>query len=587
MSLSIKVLNDGLSRILRRSFKNGRAVWRWVTGAVSESDTVFEESPLIPEELVEIINARFYSDRKAQISAVFGESDFLPFSFLERGIKRGTAVCRLVRWYGGTLKRGSDIGFVADSFEDAGLLQLIQTINENEASRTASGLPALKDADLVSILSIKQDQAAAFFEGSQDNPISALKPEKLKNLMPIPIGTGFLVGRNFLLTNHHILRSPEEAKEFAAEFGYEQDMFGRITLPVQYALDPSCFFTNSQLDYTLIKLKRNPVFGEAGDVFGFLPMMEDPKSIAPPLTPAQAKALEMTSSIPLRPEISERINRPNLLGETPGLPGEPVNIIQHPKGQPKQIVLSSNRVQQLTKDFLRYEADADFSSSGSPVLNQQWQLVALHHASLADDKFNILGQEGVRISSIVADLDRKNWQLEGGQTELERAAGILESIVQDLPLLERMRTIGKRFDSDDDKELSTNVQKNERIFNADVKRILKEEFADIHADRKNLQAIRARLLDEAEKIVNQAKAGLNQSEEAVNLDSSTIAILTSEPGDRSLLTQTDEPDDRVLLAHAERLRSEALVLRRRLDNLREFFQVVVREDDEEAFLMAW
>jgi len=103
--------------------------------------------------------------------------------------------------------------------------------------------------------------------------------------------------------------------------------------------------------------------------------------------------------------------------------GEPVNIIQHPKGRRKEVVLSNNWVNEIKRDHIWYAADADYSSSGSPVFNQQWQLVALHHAAVGhvekdpekeggyviipNEKtgdFNISNEEGVRVCKIVKHL---------------------------------------------------------------------------------------------------------------------------------------------------------------------------------------
>ncbi len=113
--------------------------------------------------------------------------------------------------------------------------------------------------------------------------------------------------------------------------------------------------------------------------------------------------------------------------------GEPVYVIQHPRGQPKQVVVRNNllvdRDEGAETPYLTYEADTDQGSSGSPVFNRQWEVVALHHATEierdaaggilardgspwdpADGPGNVrFGDfnEGVRVSSIVRDLDRK------------------------------------------------------------------------------------------------------------------------------------------------------------------------------------
>ena len=61
----------------------------------------------------------------------------------------------------------------------------------------------------------------------------------------------------------------------------------------------------------------------------------------------------------------------------------------------KQIVIRNNRLVDLPDDpamkpFFHYEADTERGSSGSPVFNDQWEIVALHHSGVP--KTNARGQ---------------------------------------------------------------------------------------------------------------------------------------------------------------------------------------------------
>jgi endonuclease G, mitochondrial len=80
--------------------------------------------------------------------------------------------------------------------------------------------------------------------------------------------------------------------------------------------------------------------------------------------------------------------------------GEYVTIVQHPSGLPKQVALRENQVVDLLPRFLHYETDTEPGSSGSPVFNDQWQVVALHHASVPRGNGRFIN-EGVRVSQIV------------------------------------------------------------------------------------------------------------------------------------------------------------------------------------------
>lgn len=397
MTTYIKVFSRLVGSEWIRQFVNENGIWKWVVDTIPDERQVkLEDEEIEPNELVRILNRRI-SERQTGITAVFGEPDFLPFAFLARGLRCGAAVCRLVRRYG-------DVG------------QLIQTIEELEGRRqvkfTVEELTEMLCINATNKLS--DEEKKNFFADYPSCPSKALTPEKLQTLMPIPFATGFLVGKNYLLTNHHVIASKEHVKEFIAEFNYETDIAGQDREPIQYALDDSLFYTNPDLDFTLVKvhskpLQGKPTFDEAGDNFGWLTMQENPDVIAPPY--CREKAVNLYG---LNPIVETQLGIADLAGE-------PVNIIQHPKGRRKEVVLYSNRVQEIYKNFLRYEADADFGSSGSPVMNQQWQLVALHHAALAEqvptaltkkgkqaeNSYRIVGQLGVRICKIVEDLKQQ------------------------------------------------------------------------------------------------------------------------------------------------------------------------------------
>ncbi|WP_241314036.1 trypsin-like serine peptidase [Chryseobacterium arthrosphaerae] len=57
-----------------------------------------------------------------------------------------------------------------------------------------------------------------------------------------------------------------------------------------------------------------------------------------------------------------------------------VNIVQHPGGQMKQISLYHNIVTNTTDRVVQYLTDTLKGSSGSPVFNSDWEVVALHHS---------------------------------------------------------------------------------------------------------------------------------------------------------------------------------------------------------------
>ncbi|KIZ15089.1 trypsin-like peptidase domain-containing protein [Streptomyces natalensis] len=58
-----------------------------------------------------------------------------------------------------------------------------------------------------------------------------------------------------------------------------------------------------------------------------------------------------------------------------------VNIIQHPGGLPKRVALRNNLVYEADDQDVRYFTDTRGGSSGSPVLTDDWKVVALHRGS--------------------------------------------------------------------------------------------------------------------------------------------------------------------------------------------------------------
>lgn len=153
-------------------------------------------------------------------------------------------------------------------------------------------------------------------------------------------GTGFLVAPGLLLTNNHVLRNDIEAARAQAEFDYEQDARGENKRSLTVALKPaSCFITNAELDFSLVSVDG----GARLKPYGWLPLRPEP-----------GKSFE----------------------------GEYLTIIQHPGGQRKQICVRENKLIKYEQNTLWYQTDTTSGSSGSPVFNSFWEVVALHHSGI-------------------------------------------------------------------------------------------------------------------------------------------------------------------------------------------------------------
>jgi endonuclease G len=172
-------------------------------------------------------------------------------------------------------------------------------------------------------------------------------------------GTGFLVSPGAVLTNHHVLPTGAHADTALAEFDHELDDGGLPRATTRFRLDPrALFLADETLDFALVAVDPQPAhgLGQLGD-YGFL-------------------------------RVNREVGKVN--------PSEFVTIVQHPGGQPKQIALRENRLLAIEDLFLHYQSDTAQGSSGAPVLNDSWQLVALHHSGVPrrDDQGHWLRKDG-------------------------------------------------------------------------------------------------------------------------------------------------------------------------------------------------
>ncbi|GGA18473.1 DNA/RNA non-specific endonuclease [Psychrobacillus lasiicapitis] len=210
--------------------------------------------------------------------------------------------------------------------------------------------------------------------------------------------TGFLVSPSLLLTNNHVLENYDSAQFSRAQFNYEVDLDLKERPMKTFRLTPErLFITDQKLDFTLVAIEDMSADGAKVSDFGFLPLI-----------PQTGK----------------------------GLVGEYVSIIQHPSGAPKAVAIRENQIMDVFDDYIHYSTDTMPGSSGSPVYNDEWIVICLHHAGVPDpkDAAKFIANEGIRISSIIqfvveqsANLGEdqkllindivKGWEVQGPTTE--------------------------------------------------------------------------------------------------------------------------------------------------------------------------
>jgi len=174
-------------------------------------------------------------------------------------------------------------------------------------------------------------------------------------------GTGWLIAPSLLITNHHVIdarqrlteppATPAELAQQAAGtvawFDYLQE--GGAFVPLE---NLSLAAGDEHLDYALLRLES---------------------ATGPGAEPAAEPAAALAGRRPLP-----------LVSRQPDLPeGTRLNIVQHSGGGPLVYAIRNNFYVGAgdSAAFLRYLTDTEPGASGSPVLTDDWRVVALHHAA--------------------------------------------------------------------------------------------------------------------------------------------------------------------------------------------------------------
>lgn len=228
-------------------------------------------------------------------------------------------------------------------------------------------------------------------------------------------GSGFLVGPDLVLTNHHVV---------AAAIAGQTATFTKGGLTA----DPKKVVV--RFDYKELDDKQpaNPgievLLADEWLVDSSPPSVADTQALPKTDTPTLAeldhaliRLREPVGSLPIPlgkdtdPGAKARgwIELPQ--AEWPFADQTALFIIQHPKGAPMALALDLEAKMELNSNATRviYQTGTEPGSSGSPCFNQFWTVVALHHAGdplyqdLQPGAFN----EGIPISRIVERLKSK------------------------------------------------------------------------------------------------------------------------------------------------------------------------------------
>lgn len=186
-------------------------------------------------------------------------------------------------------------------------------------------------------------------------------------------GTGVAIAPTLVLTNYHVLSIEEIsaaeleqiARSVRCEFGYVSAAIGRAVPTEVFSADSSQAVVSAspteRLDYVLLRVEG---------------------------------AIESTGYIQTVPSDVSSIPAPRM-----GL-----NILQHPEGDRMKVSLSSNGIvgADERRGRIWYVNRTAGGSSGSPCFNEDWQLVALHHAEVPRGFGSV--REGILYRSILTEI---------------------------------------------------------------------------------------------------------------------------------------------------------------------------------------
>ncbi|MCP3139787.1 trypsin-like peptidase domain-containing protein [Pyxidicoccus xibeiensis] len=188
------------------------------------------------------------------------------------------------------------------------------------------------------------------------------------------LGTGWLIAPGLLMTNHHVFNARNDGEGAASDddlrlqttktrvlFDYDgAGMAGNEVMPSELVA------WDVKLDYALARVADG----------GRKPLTQAPRPL---------EKLEPNAAIA-------------------------VNVIQHPDGNHKKFGIRNNLVAAVSQTELQYFTDTLNGSSGSPVLNDLWQVLGLHRGSTYVKGVKFQGQTlnyvnvGTQLSAILADL---------------------------------------------------------------------------------------------------------------------------------------------------------------------------------------
>ena len=176
------------------------------------------------------------------------------------------------------------------------------------------------------------------------------------------MGTGVLVARQLLLTCNHVFERIFDNGLGSAwvRFGYKTGKYG-IEMGEVFELDIKNITRHATqpdttLDYALVRIIGKPEYRAA-----------------------------LLSN--------------NLLNAT-----QDIRLIHHPRGEPSQIS-DIGQIVQVDKEYIKHNVKTDYGSSGAPIFDLSWRVVAIHRGTLSLSRSSTPGvTEGIPLYSFWDDI---------------------------------------------------------------------------------------------------------------------------------------------------------------------------------------
>jgi hypothetical protein len=189
-------------------------------------------------------------------------------------------------------------------------------------------------------------------------------------------GTGFLAGPDEVMTNHHVVKrlieGTADVDRVRLRFDFKRLANGTDVNPgTEHSLDPADWLVSSAPPSAVDE-------------------MVDPGDAVPEPNELDYAVLRLATAIGDEP-IGDNASPgapPRGWIQLDGAPepeaGAPVFILQHPSGEPVKLAIDAVRGLNANKTRLRYRANTESGSSGSPCFDINLNFVALHHSGDPD-----------------------------------------------------------------------------------------------------------------------------------------------------------------------------------------------------------